>query len=406
MSTTAINVLGQTPSLNFPPEQYAMRAAQSSYVRHFSEPASLGYAPPVPDEVTGLGYAPVPNEVPSSSYAPVPDGDADNFEDHLAEAGGEPHGAPDSYWAQIVQLENRRLQGVYEREKEDSKHRMGDLLAACFKIYQQVTGKKGQEPRPALDPRGELVGKGPKSPYRWKGATGAKTFYEWLDSIPEWERVEMIRTTLTTMSQTPDAIKPVRAVGRPLADISRFGLRGPDRTQNINPSMVRAFLYGVRYLDHAARKGYRLTFSGGLASRNGNLFDTSGMRTVFSGPGSAIWVQSPKDNFYAGDHIKGQFHHSSFLSGGEVKCGGEMQATQGKITRISAKSGHYQPTAGHFAIALLALEQLGLNLSAVKVVVWAVTRPDSMASLISGADFLVDPRKWEVWGTGPVPRNG
>lgn len=319
MSASAVNVLAcQGLSLSLPVEDYAGRAeAQSHY---------------------------------SSAYMPF-----SSFNDHLAAIGAEASSQPDGYWKQIVQAANLELKGADLLEKNDKKHRMGDLLEACLKIYDQK-----------------------------KGAAGKKTFYEWLDAIPEWERTVMIRDLLAEFSAR-----------------SATEYANRDRI-NLKPSMVKAFLYGVRYLDRAGRKQYRLTFSGGVAKLNDAPFDTRNMRTVFSGPGSAIWIQSPKDHFYAGNHATGQFHHSSFLSGGAVKCGGEMQASQGVITRISAKSGHYQPSRIHFANAIRMLGQMGVNLTTLTVVVWA--DPLRSASIISAAAFLQNPSGWETWGSGPIPK--
>ena len=347
------------------------------------EPIVVASNPPLNLDVEA--YAASTDILPPSDYASAPasaPGNSDHYNDHLAEIAGEPAGAPDSSWLQMVQVANLQLVKDSFREKEDEKHRMGDLLKVCFDIYREKNLPE-------------------------------KLFYRWLDSIPEWERVAMIRKKLSEMSKSP-LNKPVMAGGHAAAAVpasapaspfdaavpSRFE---PDRSRNINPSMIRAFLYGVRYLDRAARKQYRLTFSGGVARLNGQLFDTHSMRTVFSGLGSAIWVQSPKDNFYAGNHVKGQFHHSSFLSGGDVKCGGEMQASKGMITRISAKSGHYKPSKEHFANAVRTLGTLGVDLSALRVVVWKKDRPYDPASLVPAAIFLRDLSKWETWGNGAIP---
>jgi hypothetical protein len=254
----------------------------------------------------------------------------------------------------MVQVGNLELKGADVLEKDDKKHRMGDMLEACLKIYKT---KK----------------------------VGTQTFYEWLDGIPEWDRVTMIRDLIAELG-------------------SRSYQEYKNRDQiNLRPTMVKAFLYGVRYLDRAGRKQFRLTFNSGKTIYNGAPFDTRDMRTVFSGPGSCIWVQSPKDHFYAGNHATGQFHHSSFLSGAPVKCGGEMQASQGVITRISAKSGHYQPSKIHFANAIRALGGFGVNLNTLSVVVWADQyRP---ASVITAAAFLSNPGAWECWGQGPIPKS-
>ena len=329
MSTSTVNLsMSQLPSLGLEPEDFATQAeAQSQYAG---------------------GYQPFNCSGPQAFQ-----GDFDAFNDHLASVGDEPVGHPDTYWTQLVQIKNLELRDQDLLEKQDKKHRMGDLLEQCLKLYE-----------------------------RKKGAAGNKGFYEWLDAIPEWDRTVMIRDALALFG----------------ANSAQQAAR-PDQL-NLKPSMVKAFLYGVRYLDRAGRRQYRLTFSGGLAKYEGKPFDTRNMRTVFSGPGCAIWVQSPKDHFYAGNHVTGQFHHSSFLSGNAVKCGGEIVASNGVIKLISAKSGHYQPSKTHFANAIKTLGQSGVNLNSLMVVVWV--DKFSAPTMIAATDFLKNPNVWETWGNGKI----
>ncbi len=293
------------------------------------------------------------NYQPFEMQSPAGKSEIDAFNDHVASVADERAGTPDAYWMQLVQIGKLELKDEDLLEKQDKKHRMGDLLAACMKVYEEK-----------------------------KGSAGGKGFYDWLDAIPEWERIVMIRDSLALFG------------ARSARDVSRLD------QLNLKPAMVKAFLYGVRYLDRAGRKQYRLSFSGGLAKFQGKPFDTRTMHTVFSGPGVAIWVQTPKDHFYVGNHVTGQFHHSSFLSGGGVKCGGEIVASNGVIKAISAKSGHYQPSKDHFANAVRLLGQLGTNLSALQVVVWADKFKPPVT--IAAVEFLKDTRGWETWGEGKI----
>ncbi|HKK36564.1 MAG TPA: hypothetical protein VJ994_09760 [Paracoccaceae bacterium] len=89
-----------------------------------------------------------------------------------------------------------------------------------------------------------------------------------------------------------------------------------------------------------------ITIDGGrLVDHADQPFDTRGNETAFSGFGWAIFVFSPDAKLYAGSHVVGQHHHSSFLSGGAVKAAGEIVADAGRIQVITAKSGHYKPDA-------------------------------------------------------------
>ncbi|MBN2125731.1 MAG: hypothetical protein JW821_15650 [Deltaproteobacteria bacterium] len=274
----------------------------------------------------------------------------------------------DKHWENIV-ADNRELRAVYMREKDDPRHRMGDLLEACFAIYKRLKKEKRLGPAP-------------------------KNFYPWLDGIPEWERVVMIRDNLAVMGITAQEMQWGKARGLSRSDfISQV---------NLKPSMVKAFIYGVAYLDKAGRKKYKLSFApGGMVTMGTQPFDTGNYRTVFSGLGWAIWVLSPKGNFYAGNHIKGQFHHSSFLSGEPVKCGGEMVARAGRLLLLTAKSGHYHPEISNFAYAVKVLHDKGVDPKTFKVMVWESSGAPSPVA-ITGERFLQNPYTYEVWGQGKL----
>lgn len=63
-------------------------------------------------------------------------------------------------------------------------------------------------------------------------------------------------------------------------------------------------------------------------------------------PGQAyVWLNTGE--ILIGKHEVGVFHHSSFFSGGKVRCAGTMEAEDGIVTRLDNYSGHYRPTAQH-----------------------------------------------------------
>lgn len=240
----------------------------------------------------------------------------------------------------------------YVREAQDPKHRMGDLLEGCFHVYQQ---------------------KNPGDP------TGAN-FYTWLDAMPDWDRVVMVANA--------------ESAGKTSAAMMRGTQKG-----NIKPSMVKAFMKGVAYLDKTGRKSHRVLFKGGTAfSRNGEHeteLSTANMATVFSGKGYGIWVISENGKLYVGNHVKGMVHHSSFLSGAEVMCGGEMWARNGKIQFLSAKSGHYHPGRENLVWALNVLETCVSNYNDIKVMAW--NGADPKVYLVSPLTFASSAR-WVCWG--------
>lgn len=59
-------------------------------------------------------------------------------------------------------------------------------------------------------------------------------------------------------------------------------------------------------------------------------------------------------------HKFAQFHHSSFLAGGDVAGAGELVVENGELTLITDQSGHYQPTQAMTAQVVQHLRSLGV----------------------------------------------
>src|ERR1700678_4232707 len=127
-------------TLDLSVEEFADRAAASSHYLY--------------------GYQTIPSQSTKELV-----GEFDVYADHLASIADEPGGGkPDSYWKQLVQTSNLKVQNDRRLETQDKRHRMSELLEACLKIF---------------DAR--------------KDRASAQTFYQWLDNIAEWDRVVMIR---------------------------------------------------------------------------------------------------------------------------------------------------------------------------------------------------------------------
>jgi len=283
---------------------------------------------------------------------PVDDDDEHDIEEELDELESRPDVGSEA-WKKIISEINKpavlKLQGDYLREKQDPKHRMGDLLGVCFDVYKR------------------------KAP----GDPDGNQFYKWLDSMGDWDRVLMIK------------------------DRIRFDLSKAQRDQGaskedsfIKPSMVKAFMKGVAYLDRAGRKSHRLKLVAGTAMLNGVEFGTSQMQTVLSGKGFAIWVMSEKGKMYVGSHVKGMLHHSSFLAGADVMCGGEMKASMGKITYLSSKTGHYRAGTEHMVWALSVLETCVNNFDQIKVLAFKNKIPVMLAPIT----LRLSPATYDSWG--------
>lgn len=77
-----------------------------------------------------------------------------------------------------------------------------------------------------------------------------------------------------------------------------------------------------------------------------------------------IYVTSAdKKQLYIAPKVKGEFQHSSFLSGGSVGSAGAVMVNQGSIIKLAPMSGHYQPNIEQFISFLDQLDSQGVDLS-------------------------------------------
>ena len=141
---------------------------------------------------------------------------------------------------------------------------------------------------------------------------------------------------------------------------------------------------GVYYMNDVARRQFMLHFKKGRAYSMVNagddqmtpvLYDTVNEAThgQMAGQnilefGAAPFVMGPDGNILitGRELMRGEFKHTSFLAGGNVLAAGTMRCEDGKIKWISAKSGHYQPTARHMVTLLERLRAHQVDLSKVK----------------------------------------
>lgn len=161
--------------------------------------------------------------------------------------------------------------------------------------------------------------------------------------------------------------------------------------------MVKAFVKGVAYLDAATRRNYRVSFEEGVAKYQGGNFDTAAMKTVFSGAGVGIWVMDEGGHMYAGSHLYGELHHSSFFSGESIKAGGEVRAHNGEIEFLSGKSGHYQPPIRNLVAAVKVLREMAPRMRP-DIQVWPTAAPKGDPVLITVDDLLTHSDNYLSWG--------
>src|SRR5579864_9184411 len=115
-----------------------------------------------------------PNEFASSidagDHYTVPDvgGNGHDIEKELIELENRPD-VGSTAWrefiSQIKKPDPLKLQGHYLLERQDKKHRMGDLLEVCLDAYR------------THDP----------------GDNDCKHFYKWLDSMSDWDRLMLVK---------------------------------------------------------------------------------------------------------------------------------------------------------------------------------------------------------------------
>ncbi len=77
-----------------------------------------------------------------------------------------------------------------------------------------------------------------------------------------------------------------------------------------------------------------------------------------------IYVTSTDNKqLYIAPKVKGEFQHSSFLSGGSVGSAGAVMINRGKVVKLAPMSGHYQPNIEQFVAFLDQLTNQGVDLS-------------------------------------------
>jgi len=159
----------------------------------------------------------------------------------------------------------------------------------------------------------------------------------------------------------------------------------------------------AKYLTNLEKEKYRIKFSNmraqqqawwnastTLTNANSSLMLPSGK--AFPWQGHSGYVLSMGGDFFAGPHFtkgglghKSSFFHSSYLSGGSVKCAGSWKVTDGVVQEISDASGHYAPApvdGGPTSLersedamisAVETLQSYGVNIATLKVFFYANT---------------------------------
>ena len=82
--------------------------------------------------------------------------------------------------------------------------------------------------------------------------------------------------------------------------------------------------------------------------------DPRGDKTFGAGVAAFVWTETTE--LFIANHLEQEFHHSSFVSGRNVRCAGMIVFENGKVTAISNNSGHYKPRKEHVRNFVLYLK--------------------------------------------------
>lgn len=167
---------------------------------------------------------------------------------------------------------------------------------------------------------------------------------------------------------------------------------------NLNSGVIKVIKVEDNPTDEAyKRENYKLQLGSPITQGpKKEPFDTSNSYSIFSKDGWSIFVMDSQGQFFAGQHKKWLFHHSSFLAGGPVAGAGELKATNGKLEAITNKSGHYKPGENETMQVLHELDRRGILKTTLKL---DYVGPDGQSQQYNALKFYKDRGKLKA--TGP-----
>ena len=158
----------------------------------------------------------------------------------------------------------------------------------------------------------------------------------------------------------------------------------------------------AKYMTPLEADKYRIQFQGGRAYQRQwwlskpDLVIAESIRGKPDGQkdmqeGHAGYVLSMGGDFFTQKHSTSanaqgtNIYHSTYLSGGTVRCAGTWKIENGVVLEISDASGHYRPTQDHMISAVETLKAYGVDMGTLKVFIY----PDKTVG-IDAAKFLAD----------------
>jgi hypothetical protein len=102
-----------------------------------------------------------------------------------------------------------------------------------------------------------------------------------------------------------------------------------------------------------------------------------------------VFVVGSDDKILAGAYNRGTFNHSSLLAGAPVLSAGEMKFnSDGELTDITDKSGHYEPNPAMVLKGLAALKKQGVDLHKIRLTMNAHPLSSEPFLIYNAAEFL------------------
>ncbi len=174
-----------------------------------------------------------------------------------------------------------------------------------------------------------------------------KTYFQQWEKSPEtcsfWEHLEKLAPAVKDDLAKVSVRYVDDLVFRALFEVSFERGQMWSRMSPIVQNMIMSRMSRSAVLHHADLKP--------LDTSNWPSSALRGMST-----GWAAFVMSPQEVVYAGMHVGGLFHHSSFLSGAPVLASGMMRVENGRIRGIHEKNGHYRSQEVHLRTFLRHLQ--------------------------------------------------
>ncbi|MFJ8913019.1 toxin glutamine deamidase domain-containing protein [Amycolatopsis sp. NPDC102389] len=144
----------------------------------------------------------------------------------------------------------------------------------------------------------------------------------------------------------------------------RASFRGEDDPNDSD----RAFAPDVvEYFSPERREEHRVFVRDGRLywARDGSPLNTPAVTGPFE---QSIFAMDPEGNLYVSlTWVSGRLHHSSFLAGAPVAMAGHIEVVNGRLTKLTRESGHYQPEKEQLTTGLNVLAEQGVDVSQVDI---------------------------------------